>query len=222
MPIDSGPKKKPSLELYFPVSIPALAVLGCCVLCSAQPVESSLHAADPMENAANITLGQSLIPLYGPWKFHVGDSPISPVTHRPIWADSGFDDSKWESVDLTPSSEPRVLNMEDVEYVPGWTARGHAGYWGYAWYRIRLQLVAKPGEKLALMGPSDVDDAYQVFANGVDLGSFGDFSGSRPVAYYNQPMIFLLPRDRAHGTKESEGLTAQVFAFRVWMEPTVF
>ena len=25
--------------------------------------------------------------------------------------------------------------------------------------------------------------------------------------------------DRAHGTEESEGLTAQVFAFRVWMEP---
>ena len=49
------------------------------------------------------------------------------------------------------------------------------------------ELVAKPGEKLALMGPSDVDDAYQVFANGVNLGSFGDFSGSRPVASTTNP-----------------------------------
>ena len=34
----------------------------------------------------------------------------------------------------------------------GWTARGHAGYSGYAWYRTRVQVAAQPGEKLALLG----------------------------------------------------------------------
>ena len=42
--------------------------------------------------ATRITLGQSIVPLTGPWKFHVGDDPR--------WADPHFDDSQWETVDL--------------------------------------------------------------------------------------------------------------------------
>jgi hypothetical protein len=41
-------------------------------------------------------------------------------------------------------------------YVPGWTAKGHPGYWGYAWYRINVHLQERSGEKLALAGPSIV------------------------------------------------------------------
>ena len=48
----------------------------------------------------HITLGQSVVPLYGPWKFSVGDSPLDPATGGPLWAQPGFDDSKWETVDL--------------------------------------------------------------------------------------------------------------------------
>ena len=99
--------------------------------------------------------------------------------------------------------------------MPGWAAKGHPGYWGYAWYRIRVHLQERPGEKLALAGPSDVDDAYQVFDNGELVGSFGDFTASTPVVYYTQPMMFALSQP-AGG---NPGSSTRVLAFRVWMHP---
>ena len=104
---------------------------------------------------------------------------------------------------------------------PAGAAKGHPGYWGYAWYRIRVQVVERPGEKLALAGSADVDDAYQAFANGVLLGSFGKFPGlgRRPVVYYTRPRMFPLPQPAANGGN-SDGSTTQVLAFRVWMEPS--
>lgn len=166
-------------------------------------------------NAEHIILGQSAVPLYGPWKFAIGDSPVDPVTHQPLWAQPGFNDSRWETVDLTPKNGTFDPVGGYTGYVPGWTARGHAGYWGYAWYRIRVVLEARPGDKLALAGPPDVDDVYQVFDNGDLVGSFGDFSGREPVTFYAQPMMFPLAQP-ASGNADS---TTRVLAFRVWMEP---
>ena len=167
------------------------------------------------DNMAEISLGQSAAPLYGPWKFTVGDSPVDPVTHAPLWAEPGFDDSKWETVDLTSKEGSFDPTIGTSGYLPGWTAKGHPGYWGYAWYRIRVHLQERPGEKLALAGPSDVDDAYQVFDNGELVGSFGDFTASTPVVYYTQPMMFALPQP-AGG---NPGSSSRVLAFRVWMHP---
>ena len=165
-------------------------------------------------NTTSVTIGQSSARLYGPWKFTVGDSPIDPLTHEQLWAEPGFDDSGWETVNLT-SAEGAIDPTTGLSgYVPGWTAKGHPGYWGYAWYRIRLRANVKPGEKLAVGGPSDVDDAYQLMANGVVLGSFGDFSRSRPTIYNTRPMIFQLPQ------QDGEGPASVVLAFRFWMEPT--
>jgi hypothetical protein len=144
--------------------------------------------------AAHITLGQSSVPLYGPWKFAVGDSPIDAKTGQPLWAEPGFDDSKWETVDLTPRTGSDVDPVTGATgYVPGWTARGHAGYSGYAWYRIRVHIDARPGQALALAGPANVDDIYQVFANGGLVGQFGGFKSNPPTEYYSQPMMFALP-----------------------------
>jgi Stage II sporulation protein E (SpoIIE) len=166
--------------------------------------------AAPVEH---ITLGQSAVPLYGPWKFQVGDSPVDPVTHTLLWATPGFDDSKWETVDL----KPRDLSLDSLYgysgTVPGWTARGHASHWGYAWYRIRVQVEASAGEKLLIEGPPAVDDIYQIFQNGNLLGSFGNFSSSRPVVYAAEPMVFPLPQP------DSSGSSTRVLAFRIWMEP---
>ena len=155
-----------------------LALLACLVLAALA------HAQDkPAQAMTHVTLGPSVVPLYGPWKFTVGDSPIDPATHAPLWAQPGFDDSQWETVDLTPKGVLDPLGGFS-DYVKGWTARGHAGYSGYAWYRIRVQVAAQPGEKLALAGPSYVDDAYQLFSDGTLIGSFGKFSG--------EPADFLL------------------------------
>jgi hypothetical protein len=176
---------------------------------------SSSVRVQPSDRIAHVTLGQSILPLNGPWKFTIGDSPIDPATHQPLWAEPTFDDSQWENVDLTPPEGSLDPVMGISGYVPGWSAKGHSGYSGYAWYRIRVKVEGSADGKLALAGPSDVDDAFQVFANGTLLGSFGDFSASHPIVYETQPSLFLIPSSSqvtaADGT--------QILAFRLWMEP---
>jgi hypothetical protein len=179
--------------------------LDACSLTQALPA-----AAAPIEH---ITVGASTVPLNGPWKFHIGDSPLDPASNTPLWAEPEFDDSNWETVDLTPpdgSLDP-VYGVSGM--VPGWTDRGHAGDWGYGWYRLRVEVTAPAREKLAIEGPPGVDDGYQVFQNGSLLGSFGAFSSGRPVVYNTQPMRFALPQPADAGS------TTRVLAFRVWMEP---
>ena len=93
--------------------------------------QSILANSEPI----TVTLGQSLVPLTGPWKFHIGDNPQ--------WADTAFDDSQWETVDLTPKTGAFDPSTGLKNFVPGWTAKGHPGYSGYAWYRIQT-LLAQP------------------------------------------------------------------------------
>jgi hypothetical protein len=192
-------------------------------------VVATAQTASGADGIAHVTLGQSAVPLYGPWKFTVGDSPIDPRTGQPLWAEPDFDDSQWETVDLTPKDGAVDPNAGLPGYVPGWTAKGHPGYWGYAWYRIRVQVLTQPGqarqgEGLALAGPADLEDAYQVFDNGELAGLFGDFTGRQPIIYSAQPKMFPLPKPGSHGgTASPNGTspveTTRVLAFRLWMAP---
>jgi hypothetical protein len=193
-----------------------LSVLFLSFLCLTTLAQSPApKPAEPSDGVDHITLGQSIFPLNGAYKFSIGDSPLDPATHQPLWAKPGFDDSHWETVDLTPPNGSFDPVVGFSGYVPGWTAHGHPGYSGYAWYRIRVKVESLAGTKLALAGPSDVDDGFQVFANGTLLGSFGDFSTSHPSVYYSQPTLFPLPSsDRASNADGTE-----VLAFRLWMEP---
>lgn len=154
-----------------------------------------------------ITLGQSVVNLNGPWKFHTGDDAT--------WADPNFDDSTWESVDLTAPPGAHDDDVGLTGYVPGWEARGHRGYSGYAWYRLRVAVVAPAQEALALAGPPAVDSAYQVFVNGQLLGGSGGFSGQTPTVVSIQPRVFALPRSLMGGEQANSAL----IAFRVWMGP---
>jgi hypothetical protein len=107
----------------------------CGSLAAAQPAPQPATPPDPLaeaQSAAHVTLGQSAVPLFGPWKFTVGDSPIDPKTGQPLWAEPEFDDSKWETVDLTPKDGAIDPVVGASGYVPGWTVKGHPGYWGYA------------------------------------------------------------------------------------------
>jgi hypothetical protein len=182
----------------------------------AQSPTSPLAPSTPSTGDTYVTLGQSAVPLYGPWKFTVGDSPINPKTGQPLWIEPGFDDSNWETVNLIAKNGAVDPLSGMTGYVPGWTVRGHAGYWGYAWYRLVVHVKARPGQKLALAGPSDVDDVYQAFANGQLLGQFGDFSTRTPTAYYTQPMMFSLRQQGGDGAGNT-GFSTQVLAFRVFM-----
>jgi hypothetical protein len=80
-----------------------------------------------------------------------------------------------------------------------------------------VQVLAVPGEELALAGPEDVDDAYQLFGDGKLVGSFGKFAGGRPSFYFTQPMMFNLPQASANVGTAGPPL---VIAFRFWMSPS--
>ena len=152
----------------------------------------------------SVNLGESIVALNGPWKFHTGDDPR--------WAAQGFDDSTWETFDLTPAPASHDDDVGLKNYVPGWAARGHRGYAGFAWYRVTIR-VNDPGEKtLYLVGPADVDNGYQGFFNGHLLGGTGDFTRDPPSLVSIQPHLFALPR--TWWTKAPGSLSA-VVAFRV-------
>ena len=208
----------------------ARRLLGCLLILVGVGLMGQIHAqtasSAPAETArdraardqtwhdgAHVKLGQSSVALNGPWKFSSGDSPVNAQTGQPVWAQPEFNDERWETVDLTSGmgAQDPINGMSG--YAPGWTGKGHPGYAGFAWYRIRVHVDTLPGGKLALSGPADVDDVYQAFANGALLGSFGRFDGSRPTIFFSQPKMFLLPDEIA-----SRGETIEL-AFRVWMEP---
>src|SRR5271165_2272195 len=199
--------RRPGAALVF------LALCGLGVLSSAQPVAAP--------NPAPITLGDSVVPLNGPWKFTVGDSPIDPATHKYLWAEPGFDDSNWETMDLTPV--PGVVDPWDGDprWVPGWTAKGHPGYMGWAWYRLRVPVEERPGERMAVNAPLEADDAYQLFANGELIGSLGKFGshGKLLAIYFSRPDIFRVPPAHLPADGAVEATRTLTFAYRVWLGP---
>lgn len=138
----------------------------------------------------------------GPWKFKTGDDTR--------WSKPDFDDTGWEPVDLSAPPGARDGDVGYTGYVPGWTAKGHNDYYGYAWYRLKISLDTINGDPLAIVCPTAVDDAYQLFINGSLLGSAGDFSKPVPVAYSVPPRLFLLP----DSIRNKRTVT---IAFRVWM-----
>ncbi len=170
-----------------------LILLAACTLASqanalaqsSSPTPAPAPDPKPKTPDPTITLGQSVVPLYGPWKFQIGDSPIDPKNGKPLWAEPGFDDSKWESVDLTPPTGKFNPAQPDLSWLPGWRAKGHPNYWGWAWYRLSVPL-AQNNQSLALAGPANVDGAYQVFSNGDLVGGMGDFGmpGKTPTDLY--------------------------------------
>src|SRR6266568_9493881 len=206
-------------EVFVTARCSSLLLSAIAFACIAElsPVKPALAqaASGQHQEETHVRIGDSLVALNGPWKFKVGDSPVDSATNAPMWAEPGFDDSSWETVDLTPKSGSYDPTSGTSGYVSGWTAKGHPGYWGYAWYRLRVEIEAKPDLSLALTGPSDVDDIYQIFDNGRLIGAFGDFSTGRPEIYTTRPMMFELTRSDTEDANDS----SQVLAFRIWMEP---
>ena len=90
-------------DVLLIVALAALASIHCVAVTAPVP----------------ITLGKSVVKLNGPWKFHTGD--------HATWADPKFDDSTWESLDLTAPPGAHDGDVGLTDYVPGWGARGHRG-----------------------------------------------------------------------------------------------
>ena len=147
-----------------------------------------------------VTLGHSTAPLTGPWKFRTGDDMA--------WAQPGFDDSAWGTMDLTPAPGSYDPQIGSSGYVPGWTARGYRGYSGYAWYRLRTK-IQNGQTALALKMPDNYDDAYEVYVNGQLIGHFGHFTADGVTAYAALPRVFPLPANVRSGPA--------TIAIRMWM-----
>jgi hypothetical protein len=146
-------------------------------------------------------LRAAAILLDGVWRFRTGDDPH--------WADANFDDNGWETVDMTalPGSHDGDVGLPD--YVSGWMAHGHPGYHGYAWYR---RAVAVPAGRASwdILGPTLVEDGYELYWNGQLLGGSGRL-GPVPRVVGTRPLRFALPADAA-GTRG-------VLAIRTYKRP---
>lgn len=167
-------------------------------------IGNSLASAEATQ-IVHIKLGHSIVPLNGPWRFHVGDDLR--------WASPGFDDSAWETVDLTPTPGAHDGDVGLPGYVAGWSQRGHAQYTGYAWYRMNVTVDSDGHAPLALAGPTLVDSTYELYVDGKRLGGSGVFSGAAPTVFGVRPSVFALPSSSTTGTQ------TYVIAFRVWMDP---
>jgi hypothetical protein len=152
------------------------------------------HSAAPQAAPQVIVLGQSAVPLTGPWKFAPGDSPWigDPAPGSFLWAQPSFDDSRWSSLDLTPAANSNDIQFGGIAYTPGWTSRGYPNLRRYAWYRLRVHPESH-GLPLWIEMPVDVDDGYEVYANGQFLGHFGDLRPHHIRLSYGHPFTARLP-----------------------------
>jgi hypothetical protein len=128
--------------------------------------------------------------LDGAWRFHIGDDPR--------WANADTDDSGWETIDMTPVPGSHDGDVGLPDYVGGWMAHGHPGYHGYAWYRRVVTVPAAPAS-WDILGPTLVEDGYELYWNGQLLGGSGRL-GSHPRVVGTRPLRFALPADVA-GTR---------------------
>jgi Stage II sporulation protein E (SpoIIE) len=153
-----------------------------------------------------VNLGDSVITLTGPWKFQPGDNLA--------WASPNFDDSKWRTLDLTPPPGSFDPIQGTSGFVPGWTTHGYPNLTGFAWYRLTIDIHRESGtlngSNIAIKLPQNLDDAYQVYANGQLIGEFGRFTGNHVTFYNAQPRAFSLPASLSGGPV--------TLAIRMWMD----
>jgi len=150
-------------------------------------VAALLLACAGMARPQTVDFNQQRVPmadLTGPWRFNAGDNPA--------WASPAFDDSHWS---LLKADNP-------------WGVQGFHGYSGVGWYRLRVQVPAQSGP-LAIYFP-DVQDCYQVFANGRMIGQVGELPPHAKLVTSGRNM-FHIPAD---AMVQGEPL---VLAVRVWV-----
>jgi len=150
---------------------------------------------DPVELRAAATL------LDGAWRFHTGDDPR--------WADADMDDAGWQVIDMTPLPGSHDGDVGLPDYVGGWMAHGHPGYHGYAWYRRAVTVPAAPAS-WEILGPTLVEDGYELYWNGAMLGGSGRLA-LHPRVVGTRPLRFVLPA----GAAGSRG----ILAIRTYMLP---
>jgi|CZKF01.1.fsa_nt_gi hypothetical protein len=131
-------------RLLPPLLFLLLLAAVCAPFAAAQAAAHDSGNANP-RNVDATQFGERI--TLGPnWFFAPGDNPA--------WASSTFDDSGWKTV----SAEKPLTDY---------------GYrdLNYAWYRIHIHL--RPGTRNLMVGMEDVGGNFEVYANGVRIGSSG-------------------------------------------------
>ena len=111
---------------------------------------------------------KSLLDLRGKWKFDLGDDMR--------WASPGFDDRKWEE-----------LNVPGV-----WEDQGYPGYDGYAWYRKHFRIPGQWAGKKIYLDLGYVDDVDEVYLNGQFIAFRGSFPPNYNTAYSTRRLYQIL------------------------------
>ncbi len=155
--------------------------------------QSPSTAAAPSAPIPVPTDFHTVLTLNGPWRFETGDDLE--------WAETAFDDSKWQTVSLSDSL----------------ASQGFETYTGYAWYRIRLQpeqlgsLASSASDSsLELFVGSDSIGQIDVFVNGIEAGHTRGMT-ERPAMYQSPPFAVTIPASAAKAPI--------VIAIRSWAGP---
>ncbi len=104
---------------------------------------------NPTHDHEIITVKSIPLPLNG-WSFRpdpMGDG------HRKDWFKVGFDDSRWQKLNIGT-----------------WEEQGYQGYDGVAWYRIKFTMPAKPDCNAVELAFQGVDEMAWVWLNGRYIG----------------------------------------------------
>ena len=147
---------------------------------------TALYAAEQARPVHRIEgLGTGTVPLDSGWAFHAGDDAA--------WASPSYDDSSWPTFTSETS----------------WGKQGLPAREGFGWYRYHMTVVPGPNapKELALLIPA-IDDAYELYWNGVLVGK----NGSLPP----HPDWYLAQAPQTYGLGP---ITSGVLAVRVWKAP---
>jgi sigma-B regulation protein RsbU (phosphoserine phosphatase) len=121
---------------------------------------------------ATAALAQSEFVSLADWRVHAGDDAA--------WARPDFDDSAWTRTSF-PKTEFHELNAQE-----------------WHWYRTTFPVPAElRGQQLSL-GLGAFDDVYEVYVEGVSIGSFGAFEPA-PHAPYPKHASFPIPPSLLQG-----------------------
>jgi enterochelin esterase-like enzyme len=141
----------------LPLVLAALLVLGLLAPATAAPAPTAAAAGGDDVVGDDVALD-----LEGTWRFSRGDDMA--------WADPAFDDSAWGTQQVPDTS----LNQ------------GFDNYDGYAWFRRSFTLPAE-AEGVNLIGAMGfIDDADEIYLNGVLIGASGSVDAPRRSAWFER------------------------------------
>ncbi len=195
--------RAPSALLRSASVIPvALLLVGAATIAAQALVTQPAAAPSPAASAPASTAPaaapppvlRAIVRLDGPWRFAIGDDPR--------WADPGYDDSAWPTIDVSQSA----------------STQGIDSYSGFAWYRIKVDAVqlaavsaTSGGQPLVLLVTPNSVGQIAVYINGIETGRTRGM-GEHLSMYQSPPITVPLP-------PSSNGPI--VLAIRTWAGPSV-